>query len=694
MKKKKKKILLLLITIIFLVLGVIILGFKITLKNYNTLTLEENKWIDSNKYNVIDIAILNDIPILSYEGEGIVYNYLDYVTKNHSLNFNVVPYKLDSTVDYNYKMSIVDTLLDNQIEILKDNFVLLSVNDMQYMDISEINNLRVGILKEDVERISNYLNNSSITYVEYDNYASLKNSIISSKTNLNTETDTTSVDAIIVLKTATVKELIEYELNIAYQFNDLNKYFVFETNGNKNLNSIIKKTFNSWSMKNYYDDYNAELLDNYYKFKKLSDVEQKTLKSKSYVYGFINYGVYNYLDGTKISGLNGIILKDFNQFSGLSLSYTRYNSINKLMRDFNDGKVDFVFNIAAQENFKTETYKTVNIFDKKLVVLSNVNNMVVVDNINSLINKSVLTIKNSYIENYLIDKGIKVISYNNVEDLVKEFNNKNIAILDLENYNFYKSSYLKDSKINYIFNMDDSYNFVINDKEENKLFKSIFNFYLSFNSINKLVSNNYADVAYQNINISYILIIIICLLLTYIILDFSSHLIQMKKTIRKNKKEKVKLTKEEKIMYIDQLTSLKNRTYFNSRIESWDDSEVYPQAIIVVDLNNIAYINDNYGREEGDKVITEAANIFIQHQLSNSEIIRTDGDEFLIYLVGYTEKQIISYLRKLNKEFKNLSHGFGASSGYSIITDAIKTIDDAVNEATIAMKENKEDIEY
>ena len=162
--------------------------------------------------------------------------------------------------------------------------------------------------------------------------------------------------------------------------------------------------------------------------------------------------------------------------------------------------------------------------------------------------------------------------------------------------------------------------------------------------------------------------------------------------VRKNKH--VHLSKEDKIKYIDQLTSLKNRAYLNSKIESWDASEVYPQAIIIIDLNNISYINDNYGREEGDKVITEAANILMQHQLHNSEIIRTDGNEFLLYLVGYTEKQVVAYLRKLNKEFKNLSHGFGAASGYSIITDAIKTFDDAINEATIEMKNNKEDIDY
>ena len=164
--------------------------------------------------------------------------------------------------------------------------------------------------------------------------------------------------------------------------------------------------------------------------------------------------------------------------------------------------------------------------------------------------------------------------------------------------------------------------------------------------------------------------------------------------IAKKKKKRNNLSKIDKLKYIDQLTSLKNRAYLNSKIDEWDNSEIYPQAIIIVDLNNVAYINDNYGREEGDNLIVEAANILINSQLPNSEIIRTDGNEFLIYLVGYTEKNIISYLRSLSREFKRLSHGFGAASGYSMITDGIKTIDDAVNEATIDMKNNKEDIDY
>ena len=137
-----------------------------------------------------------------------------------------------------------------------------------------------------------------------------------------------------------------------------------------------------------------------------------------------------------------------------------------------------------------------------------------------------------------------------------------------------------------------------------------------------------------------------------------------------------------------------------SRLEWILDTFPFNEAIIfslilmlcVDDLNNVAYINDNYGHTEGDEVIKQAANILILNQMENSEIIRTNGNEFLVYLVGYEEKQVITYMRKLGKELKDLKHGFGAAIGYSMINDAIKTIYDAINEATLDMRNNKEEI--
>lgn len=685
MKKNNKKGILITIVVLVILAIVTILYFTFNFKNKNSLNLDENKWINSNKFNVIDVAVLNDIPALSYEGTGVLYEFLDYVTDKTSLNFNVISYKVSNTNDYNYKMDLVTLPGDNDIVLLKDDFVLVTKNNKVFKSLDEISNLKLGVLSQDIEVVSDYFKEKNVELVEYSDSDKLKA--------FRDEKESTSgVDGILILKSLFTKELVEDDSNISFEFTDLNEYFVLTTSGAKELNSILHKSYNSWQEDNFSKAYYESLMNFYFKEKNISDGEQKKLKSKSYVYGFINYGIYNNLKGNKISGLSGLVLKNFNEVTGLSITYTRYNSISKLMEDFNSNKVDFVLDIVADDNYKNEVYKTYGAFDKNVVVISGIQNSDVIENITSLENKEVLTVKDTYLENYLIENDVKVKSYNNLADLSKDFGLNDIAIVDLDNYTYYKTSSFKDSKINCILNIDDKYSYIINSTEDNNTFKELFDFYIKFSSIKTLISDNYSSIAYENVNITYILVIVIIILLIYVVVDFYNHIKVMISRVRKNKR--VHLSKEDKIKYIDQLTSLKNRAYLNSRIESWDDSEVYPQAIIIIDLNNISYINDNYGREEGDKVITEAANILMQHQLHNSEIIRTDGNEFLLYLVGYTEKQVISYLRKLNKEFKNLSHGFGAASGYSIITDAIKTFDDAVNEATIEMKNNKEDIDY
>ena len=47
-------------------------------------------------------------------------------------------------------------------------------------------------------------------------------------------------------------------------------------------------------------------------------------------------------------------------------------------------------------------------------------------------------------------------------------------------------------------------------------------------------------------------------------------------------------------------------------------------------------------------------------------------------------------MRKLYKAMKDLPHGYGAAFGYSMIDDDIKLLDDAINEATLDMRSNKE----
>ena len=230
------------------------------------------------------------------------------------------------------------------------------------------------------------------------------------------------------------------------------------------------------------------------------------------------------------------------------------------------------------------------------------------------------------------------------------------------------------------------YQFMV--KNDNKAFYDLFNYIINTNSY-----YNYRNAGIQNLNASIledstleqVYMIVLITIFTPIILLIIFYLAM------KKKKQVKKIKIQDRHKYTDMLTSLKNRNYLNAKMREWEDCEVFPQSIVIVDLNNVKYVNDNYGHEEGDQLIIKAAGVLVNTQLENSEIIRTDGNEFLIYLVGYSDRQISTYTKKLSKEMRNLPHGFGAAVGYSMITDEIKTLDDAINEATLEMITNKEE---
>ena len=128
----------------------------------------------------------------------------------------------------------------------------------------------------------------------------------------------------------------------------------------------------------------------------------------------------------------------------------------------------------------------------------------------------------------------------------------------------------------------------------------------------------------------------------------------------------------------------------NSNIYTWDDNVIFPQGIIVFDLNHIKKVNDKFGREAGDDIIKKAASILINQQLENTDIIRSDGDEFIIYMVGYDEDKVKEYMNKLLKLMRGVPKSLGVDAGYSMIFDEVKTVDDAINEAILMMMKSRD----
>lgn len=674
----KKKNIIIISVLLVLVLSIFGIGYYALNRpdKDTTLTILENRWIESNKNNLIDLSIVNQVPVLNYNGSGLVFDFLDSLEKDTGLSFNKVSIAAIDTPKTEYAITATTQLTKNDLLFYEDCYAILTKENVKYNRLSDIKGITLGVLNSDLENVNKYLQGSVITLKAYDKVEDLVAGI---------GTDT---DAIALPKTTYLETIIKNDFKISYNITEYPIYYVLRLGKTERLNTILKKYYQKWYNENYTTSYNTYLSSTYFSFKNIDDKEKAKFKGKRYVYGFVSDAPYDVMIGSKLRGYNSSFLKELSLLADIEISFQEYNSISSMIKDFNANKIDLMFDNYEPTKYSLDVINTVSTYDEKIVILSHNSHAMSVNSLVSLEGKTVMTIKNTVPSYYLKASNVKVEEYDSLDKLIQKVKKNSIIALDYENYKYYKDGKLKNYKIDYMETLVDDYGFVIRDIKDNKVFSEIFNFYLSFVNEKTVLTDSFYNLSKEgktSIDSGRLLILFSTLIIFVIAIVGYLKLV-------KGKSKKKKISKEDKLRYIDSLTSLKNRVYLNDNIEKWDSSEVYPQAIIIVDLNNIAYINDNYGHQEGDNVIKEAANILIRGQIENSDIIRTNGNEFLIYLVGYDEKQVVAYNRKLNKELKELSHGFGAASGYSMINDAIKTIDDAVNEATLDMRNNKEEL--
>lgn len=674
----KKKNIVIISVLAVLALSIFGIGYYVLNRSDKdtTLTILENRWIESNKNKLIDLSIVNQVPVLNYNGSGLIFDFLDSLEKDTGLSFNKVSITTTETPKTEYSIMATNQLTKNDLLFYEDCYAIITKENIKYNTLSDIKGITLGVLNSDLDSVNKYLQGSVITLKTYDKIEDLVASI---------GTDT---DAIALPKTTYLETIIKNNLTISYNITEYPIYYVLRLGKTERLNTILKKYYKKWYNENYEISYNTYLSSTYFNFKNIDDKEKAKFKGKRYVYGFVSDAPYDIMVGSKLRGYNSSLLKELSLLADIEISFQEYGNISSMIKDFNANKIDLMFDNYEPMKYSLDVINTVSTYDERVVILSHNSEPLTVNSLASLEGKKVMTVKNTVTSYYLKASNVKVVEYDSLEQLMKKVKKNSIIALDYENYKYYKDNKLKKYKIDYMESLVDDYGFVIRDIKDNEVFGELFNFYLSFVNEKDVLTNSFYELSKEgktSINGNRLLLFFTTL--GIFIIAVIGYL-----KLGKGKTKNKKISKEDKLRYIDSLTSLKNRVYLNDNIEKWDSSEVYPQAIIIVDLNNVAYINDNYGHQEGDNVIKEAANILIRGQIENSDIIRTNGNEFLIYLVGYDEKQVVAYNRKLNKELKELSHGFGAASGYSMINDAIKTIDDAVNEATLDMRNNKEEL--
>ena len=678
--KKKTLIIIPIVVVLLVFIGVYIYYNKEDAKT--SLTVTEKKWVESNDTTMVDINVINDYPLYGLNGEGVFFSFLDDFEKNVGLEFNKIAYSKDTDLenDKTYSFRILnneDKLNNNDLLIATDGYIAIGKKHTRINNISDFSNTTFGVFEDDVAEISYYLKQGTgLAFKSYKTIDELFNAL-----------DSDEVGMIIIPNIMYLNKTIEnntYYIN--YYFTEMNKKIVLTLGSdNTRLNNIIRKYFNKWKNDNYVDEYNDAYFNYYITENNVSSADSTDLVKKNYVYGYVeNYPYEVEIDG-KVSGIAGEYLNRMSRLTNISFTYKRYGSVAALRKAIEKGNVDIYFDYYNLADVNDDYKDTISTFIEKYVILGKRADNHVVNSFESLKDESIAMLDNTSLYNYFENNSRSdITTYKNNDELVKNANDK-MLVVDKEVYNLYKNSTFKDYDVLYEDTMMNDYKFMV--KNNNSTFYNLFNYIITTNSYYNYRNSGLADISRSIVERSSFmgLFLIILLIVSIPLIALAILYIYFK---HKHKIKKVK--KEDRHKYTDLLTSLKNRNYLNKKAPEWEQSHVYPQAIVMIDLNNVKYVNDNYGHEEGDKLIITAASTLVNTQLENSEIIRTDGNEFLVYLVGYSERQVDTYAKKIEKEMKNLPHDFGASVGYSMIEDDIKTLDDAINEATLEMMTKKQ----
>lgn len=141
----------------------------------------------------------------------------------------------------------------------------------------------------------------------------------------------------------------------------------------------------------------------------------------------------------------------------------------------------------------------------------------------------------------------------------------------------------------------------------------------------------------------------------------------------------------------DGLTDLANRSLFMDRLRNVlarIDRDRRPAAVLMIDMDGLKAVNDNYGHRTGDAVLKEFANRLKAASRRSDTVARLGGDEFAIILTpAEVPDGVNAAMERLKSQlatpflFEDLSHPMRASIGTACIpedgTDIVQLLEKA-----------------
>lgn len=128
---------------------------------------------------------------------------------------------------------------------------------------------------------------------------------------------------------------------------------------------------------------------------------------------------------------------------------------------------------------------------------------------------------------------------------------------------------------------------------------------------------------------------------------------------------------KEKAIY-DSLTEVYNRdfvlTYAENEIEKIKSGEEKNIILVFIDLDDFKKINDAYGHDKGDEVLSRISKILKESFRSSDIVGRIGGDEFLVIVHSINKKAIEDKLEQIRAHIEKKFKEFNISISYGIVS--------------------------